>query len=128
MLTHKEFDQIIDTIGHEASASLLFLGRRIPPLCPSRKDFQSCRTSLMQCDATIRSDRVFAQTGARRSGAIEHNENLASLWGDLHAEAWAATIPIDNVFWGYWERINRPLSELRSRHGSPQIRRYLRSK
>jgi hypothetical protein len=32
MLTDEELNQINDTVRHEASASLLFLGRRISPL------------------------------------------------------------------------------------------------
>ena len=32
MLTYEELNQINDTIRHEASAGLLFLGRRISPL------------------------------------------------------------------------------------------------
>ena len=32
MLTNEELNQILNTVGHEASAGLLFLGRRISPL------------------------------------------------------------------------------------------------
>src|SRR5262245_46689186 len=97
MLADEEFDQIIDTVRHESTTSLLLLRCRISSLCSSREDFYGCCTRLMQSDTTIWPDRVFAQTGARSSGAIEHDENLASLWGDFDAEAWAAAIPVDNI-------------------------------
>jgi hypothetical protein len=60
MLTYEELNQINDTIRHEASAGLLFLGRRISPLSSGSEYLQGCRACLVQRDTTMRADRVFA--------------------------------------------------------------------
>ena len=48
MLLDEELYQIHDPIYHQTSAGLLFLGRRISPLCSSGEYLQGCRTSLVQ--------------------------------------------------------------------------------
>ena len=60
MLSDEELDKILNTVGHKASAGLLFLGRRISPLSSRREYLQGCRACLVQRDATMRADRVFA--------------------------------------------------------------------
>jgi hypothetical protein len=98
MLADEELDQIINAIDHEAAALQLLFRRRISPLGSCCENPQSRRTSLMQGDATIRPERVFAQPGSRSSGPIEHDEHFAPLGRDLDAETRAASIPIDNIF------------------------------
>ena len=92
-----KLNQILNTVGHEASAGLLFLGRRISPFCSSGEYLQGCRACLMQGHTTMRADRVFAETRSGSSRSIEYDENLTAFRSDLDAEARTATIPIDDL-------------------------------
>src|SRR5262245_55223234 len=121
MLSDKQFDQIIHAIGNKSTASLLLFSRRVFALCSGGEYFKRCDAGLMQRHATIRADRVFAQSRSRASGAIEHNKNLTAPRGDLDAEAGTATVPINDFLGWYRQRIDRTLGELNSRHGAVRL-------
>jgi hypothetical protein len=87
MLTDEKLDQVLDTISHQAAASLLFLRRRIPPFGSGGEYLQGRYTRLVQRDPTVWADCIFAQPRARSAGSIEYDKDLAPLWGDLDAEA-----------------------------------------
>src|SRR5262245_49616169 len=116
MLSDKTLYQIVHAVSNKSMASLLLLGSRIFTFCSSSKYLQRRYASLMQRDATIRPNRVFAQTGAGPSGAIERDEDLASLWGDLDAETWTATIPVNDVPCRRRQLIDCAFRQLHSRH------------
>ena len=58
MLIDEELNKILNTVGHEASAGLLFLGRRVSPLSSGGEYLQGCRARLVQRHTTMRADRV----------------------------------------------------------------------
>src|SRR5262245_2444366 len=114
MLRNEEFDHVLDPIRDQAAANLLFLTRWIPSFRSRCEDFKGCRTRLMQGNATIWSDSVFAETGP--GPPIEHDEDFAAFGGDLHAKPWTASVPIHNILRRCGERINRTLGQIYSRH------------
>src|SRR5262245_3414019 len=85
-------------------------------LCSGGEYFKRCDAGLMQRHATIRPDRVFAQTRSRATRAIEHNENLATIRGNFYAEAGTATIPVNDVLCRRRQLIDCALGQLHSRH------------
>src|SRR5687767_8037040 len=97
MHTDEELNQFIDTVGHQASAGLLFFGRRVSPFYTGGEYLQGCHACLMQRHTTMWADRVFTETRSRSSCSIEHNENFTALGSDLHTEAGRATIPINDL-------------------------------
>jgi len=62
MLSDKELNQILHTVGYESTTGLLLLSRRIFALYSSGEYLERCYASLMQGNATIGADRVFAHT------------------------------------------------------------------
>jgi hypothetical protein len=118
VFANEKLDQIFDTVSHKSAAGLLLLSRRVAPLGSSGEDLQGCCARLVQRDAALRPDRVFAQPRARTAGAIKHDEHLAALWGDLDAETGTATIPVNIVPCPRGECINRSFGQLYSRHGA----------
>lgn len=64
---------------------------------------------LVQRDTTVGTYSVFAQSRSCAAGSVEYDKDLASLWGDFDAKSWKATVPIDDVFTGRRERVNRAL-------------------
>jgi hypothetical protein len=117
MLADEKFNEILDAISHQATTSLLFLSRRIPPCGSGGEYLQGRCARVVQRDATVPADRIFAQPRTRSAGSIEYDEDLAALWGDLDAEARTATIPVDDILCRRRECINRALGQLQSWHG-----------
>jgi len=66
MFVDKQLDQIVHAVDDESTAGLLLLGCRIFALCAGGEYLERGYASLVQGNATVRPDRVFAQT---RSGA-----------------------------------------------------------
>src|SRR4029078_386688 len=95
------------------------LSRRIFALCSSGEYLERCYAGLMQRDASIWANCVLAQTRSRSSGSIENDKYFTSLRRDLDAEAWTATVPVDNVLCRCRKRIDRAVCQLQSRHGAP---------
>src|SRR5262245_1245617 len=116
MLSDKTLYQIVHAVSNKSTASLLLLGSRIFTFCSSSKYLQRHYASLMQRDATIRPNRVFAQTRSSATCAIEHNENLATIRSDFYAEAGTATIPVNDVPCRRRQLIDCALGQLHSRH------------
>src|SRR6476661_2861235 len=116
MLSDKKLDQIIHTVDYESAAGVLLLSRRIFALCSCGEYFERSYACLVQRNATIRANRVLAQTRSRPSGSIEHDKYFASLRCDLNTEAWAAAVPVDNVVCRCRQGINGALGQLHSRH------------
>src|SRR4051794_11582027 len=82
--------------NYPALRSPLF-SRRIAPFESSRKHLLCRNPRLMQRHTPIRADCVLAQLRARTAGSVQHDENLAARWGDLHTKARAAGIPVHGV-------------------------------
>ena len=82
MFCNEDFDHVLNSICHQATACLLLLNCWISSFRARGKDFKGCRPRLMQGNATIGSDRKFAKTSS--GPPIEHDENFASFGGNLY--------------------------------------------
>jgi hypothetical protein len=51
----------------------------------------------MKCHAAVGPDGIFAQLRTGAAGAVEHDEHLAALRRNLHAEAGKTSVPVDHV-------------------------------
>src|SRR5262249_27000447 len=77
--------------------------------------------------APIRADGVLAQPRAGAAGAVEHDEYLAALGRNLHAEAGAPGVPVDRVRLRGWHRVDSALGQSDARHGRKPCRVVLPS-
>ncbi len=97
MLGNEGLQQILDPVGYGTSFRFALLGRRIAAVELRRKHLLRPQPRLMKGYASVRTDGVFAELRSGTAGAVQHDEDLATLGRDLNAETGQASIPVDEV-------------------------------
>src|SRR6516164_7145235 len=116
MLGDIGFEQILDAVDRHSLARRALLGGQIAPFDSCSEDLLRRHPRLMKSDATVRSDRILSQPRSGTPGPIQDDENLAARRCDLHAEAWAGSVPVDDLLGGSRQVVDHTLGKLRAWH------------